>query len=70
VVAPAGTPRNVIDVLNTEIARALHAPDVREKFTASGLEAIGGTPEEFGAFLRAETAKWAKVIKAANIKAE
>ena len=39
-------------------------------FTASGMEAIGGTLEEFGAFLRAETAKWAKVIKAANIKIE
>ena len=39
-------------------------------FNASGMEAIGGTPEEFGAFLRAEAAKWAKVSKAANIKIE
>ena len=39
-------------------------------FTVSGMEAIGGTLEKFGAFLRAETAKWAKVIKAANIKIE
>ena len=70
VVAPAGTPRNIIDVLNTGIARSLQAPDVRERFTASGLEAIGGSPEEFSAFLRAETAKWAKVIKAANIRVE
>ncbi len=70
VVAPAATPRNIIDVLNTEIARSLRAPDVRERFAASGLEAIGGTPDEFGAFLRAETAKWARVIKVANIKVE
>jgi tripartite-type tricarboxylate transporter receptor subunit TctC len=70
VVAPAGTPKSVIDLLNAEIGRSLHAPDVKERFTASGMEAIGGTPEEFGAFLRAETAKWAKVIKAANIKVE
>ncbi len=70
VVAPAGTPRNVIDLLNAEIARSLQAPDVKERFTTLGMEAIGGTPEEFGAFMRAETAKWAQVIKAANIKIE
>lgn len=70
VVAPAGTPRKIIDSLNAEIGRSLQAPDVRERFTALGMEAIGGTPEEFGAFLRAETAKWAGVIKAANIKIE
>jgi len=70
VVAPAGTPRNIIDALNAEIERSLQAPDVKERFTAIGMEAIGGTPEEFGSFLQAETAKWAKVIKAANIKVE
>ena len=70
VVAPAGTPKNIIDILALEIARSLHAVDVKERFTASGMEAIGGTPDEFGAFLRAETAKWAQVIKAANIKIE
>jgi tripartite-type tricarboxylate transporter receptor subunit TctC len=70
VVAPAGTPRNIIDALNAEIGRSLQALDVKERFTAAGMEAIGGTPEEFGAFMRAETAKWARVIKAANIKVE
>jgi tripartite-type tricarboxylate transporter receptor subunit TctC len=70
VVAPAGTPKSVIDLLNAEIGRSLQAPAVKERFTASGMEAIGGTPEEFGAFLRAETAKWANVIKSANIKVE
>jgi tripartite-type tricarboxylate transporter receptor subunit TctC len=70
VVAPAGTPRKIIDSLNAEIGRSLQAPDIRERFTALGMEAIGGTPEEFGAFLRTETAKWAGVIKAANIKIE
>jgi tripartite-type tricarboxylate transporter receptor subunit TctC len=70
VVAPAGTPRNVIDTLNAEIARSLQGADVRERFTALGMEAIGGSPEEFGAFMRAETAKWAQVIKSANIKIE
>jgi tripartite-type tricarboxylate transporter receptor subunit TctC len=70
VVAPAGTPRDLITLLNKEIARSLEAPDVKERFTAAGVEPIGGTPGEFAAFLRAETAKWASVVKAANIKAE
>ena len=70
VVAPAGPPKAIVDTLAAEIGRGLHAADVKERFTASGMEAIGGSPEEFGAFLRAETAKWAKVIKAANIRVE
>ena len=70
VVAPAGTPRSIVEQLNAAIGRSLQAPDVVERFTAIGMEAIGGTPEQFGDFLRAETAKWAKVIRAANIKVE
>jgi tripartite-type tricarboxylate transporter receptor subunit TctC len=70
VVAPAGTPRAIVDQVNAAIGQALRAPDITERFAAIGMEAVGGTPEEFGAFLRAETAKWAKVIKAANIKVE
>ena len=70
VVVPAATPKNIIAVLNKEIARSLEAADVKERFTAAGMEAIGGTPEEFSSFLRAESAKWAKVVKAANIKPE
>src|SRR5262245_23373322 len=68
VVAPAGTPRAIVDQLNAAIASALRAPDITERFAAIGMEAIGGTPEEFGAFLRAEIAKWANVIAAAGIK--
>ena len=70
VVVPAGTPRNIIELLNVEIGRSLQAPDIKERFAAIGMEPIGGTPEAFGAFLRAETAKWAGVIKAANIRIE
>lgn len=70
VVAPAGTPKNIIELLNTEIRRSLEGADVKERFTALGMEAVGGTPEEFGAFMRAETVKWAKVVKAANIRLE
>jgi len=70
VVVPAGTPKNIIDLLNAEIGRSLQTAAVKERFTALGMEAIGGTPEEFAAFVRAETQKWAQVIKAANIKVE
>ena len=70
VVVPAGTPKAITDTLAAEIGRGIHVSDVKERFTASGMEAIGGTPEEFGAFLRAETSKWARVIKSANIKIE
>ncbi|MDB5807919.1 MAG: hypothetical protein JWN94_41 [Betaproteobacteria bacterium] len=70
VVAPAGTPKAIVDLLAQEIGRSLHLADIKERFTASGMEAIGGTPDEFGAFLRAETTKWARVVKAANIKIE
>jgi tripartite-type tricarboxylate transporter receptor subunit TctC len=70
VVAPAGTPKSILDRLNAEIGRTLNAPDVRERFTTLGFEALGGTPEEFGAYMRAETVKWAGVIRTANIKLE
>lgn len=66
-VAPAGTPRPVIDTLNAAMTKALNSPGMREK-----LEALGGlpspdTPEQLGRFLRGEIEKWARVIKAANI---
>ncbi|HKA45110.1 MAG TPA: tripartite tricarboxylate transporter substrate binding protein [Burkholderiales bacterium] len=68
IVTPAGTPRNIIERLNAEITRTLNAPDVKERFTTLGFEALGSTPDEFGAFMRAETVKWAEVIRTAKIK--
>lgn len=65
---PAGTPRPVIDRLHQEIARSLRAPDMRGRLTSLGLTAVGSTPEEFGAYMRSETEKWAKVIKTMGIK--
>jgi tripartite-type tricarboxylate transporter receptor subunit TctC len=70
VVAPAGTPRNIVMLLNKEIARSLDAPDVKERYAALGMESIGGSPEDFGKFLRAETEKWTKLVKDAQIKSE
>lgn len=71
VVAPSGTPRNIVDRLNEEIARGLDAPDTREHYSRLGMEPFApNTPEEFGAFLRAETVKWREVIRTAKIKLE
>jgi tripartite-type tricarboxylate transporter receptor subunit TctC len=66
--APAGTPRAIIDRLNAVIVRVLPLPDVAERLAGDGSEFGKNTPEEVSAFLRAEQAKWAKVIKATNIK--
>lgn len=66
--APAGTPRAIIDRLNAVIVRVLPLPDVAERLAGDGSEFGKNTPEEVSAFLRAEQGKWAKVIKATNIK--
>jgi len=68
--APAGTPKEVIARLNKEVVAILRQPDVRERFAKDGAEVIAGTPEAFDAYIRAEAVKWAKVVKAAGIKPE
>ncbi len=70
VLAPAKTPRPIIDKLNTEIVRILHSPDVQNRLVADGSEAVGSTPEQFGNHIKSEVAKWGKVIREAGIKAE
>ena len=69
-VAPAGTPREVIVKLNTEVLKVLAMPDVRERFLAQGVEPMGSTPEQFGEHIRAQMAKWGKVVKDAGVQAE
>jgi tripartite-type tricarboxylate transporter receptor subunit TctC len=68
--APAGTPRPVLDILHREIVKAYNAPEVKKQVLETGSEVVGDTPEEFAAFVRAESAKWSKVIRDANIKPE
>jgi tripartite-type tricarboxylate transporter receptor subunit TctC len=68
VLAPAGTPRPIIERLHRNVAAALRAPDMKQQLAAEGAEVVAGTPEEFSAYLRSETEKWARVIKAAGIK--
>ena len=68
--APAGTPRDIIMRINTETARAIKEPDARERLYAIGSEPLANTPEEFAAFIQSEIVKWAKVVKAAGIRVE
>ncbi|MEQ1773950.1 MAG: tripartite tricarboxylate transporter substrate binding protein [Burkholderiales bacterium] len=66
--APAKTPMPIIAKLNTEVARILSTPDVKKIFSNEGAEAVGNSPEAFAAIVKAETAKWAKVVKTAGIR--
>ena len=66
--APAGTPASIVDKLHRETVKALAAPDVRTKFDALGMVAIGNSPAEFAAVIKAEIPYWEKVIKAIGLK--
>lgn len=68
--APAGTPRDVVAKLHKGVVFALQDATVKERFQASGADPVGNTPEEFAAALRTDMVKWAKVVKAAGITAE
>lgn len=68
--APAGTPKAVVAKLAAETTRILALPDVRERMLAAGVEPVGGTPEQFAAFIGSEMVKWGKVAKAAGIEPE
>jgi tripartite-type tricarboxylate transporter receptor subunit TctC len=69
-VAPAKTPRAIVDRLNTVLLKALAAPDVREKMEALGTDLVGSSPEQFTEWLRAETQRWGKVIREQKITLE
>jgi tripartite-type tricarboxylate transporter receptor subunit TctC len=70
ILVPAGTPRPVIDRLHQEITRAIRAPEMKDKLTSEGLEVVASAPAEFASHIKAETEKWAKVIKTMGIKPE
>jgi tripartite-type tricarboxylate transporter receptor subunit TctC len=69
-VAPAGVAPGIVGKVSAEVARIVQLPDVARRFQLDGAEAVGSTPKEFAAFLRAEMQKWSKVIKEAGIKPE
>ncbi len=68
VLLPAGSPKAIVDKLNADTVKALADPDVKKRFADLGVEAVSSTPEQFAAFIRDEMAKYAKLIKEANIK--
>ena len=70
VLAPAGTPRAIVEQLNREIVRIVRAPQFAEQFAPEGIVPVGNTPEQFMQIMRSDIAKWAKVIKAAGIRGE
>ena len=67
---PAGTPAAAVNRLHAEILKSINNPDARTKLVALGFDPVGSTPKEFAAFRKAEEARWARVIKDANIKME
>jgi tripartite-type tricarboxylate transporter receptor subunit TctC len=70
ILAPAGTPRAVIERVHREAVKVLQSTDIRERLRADGADPAASSPEEFAAFLRSETVKWAKVVKAVGIQPE
>ena len=67
---PAATPADVRNRLHTEVVKILRAPDIKERLLSMGAEPVGSTQEQFAAFIKSEVAKWGKVVRDANIKAE
>ena len=70
ILAPAGVPRDIINRLNAELNKAIATPDLKEKFASNGVDPLGGTPEQFGSYIRSESVRFGRVIKDAGIKAE
>jgi len=70
VLAPAATPRPIIARLNAELIRVMHAPDLKERFAATGTEPRTSTPDEFADYIRQEIVKWGKVVREAGLKAD
>lgn len=70
ILAPAGTPPEIVNKLQQEIARSLATPAIKEKMVAQGAEPVGNTPEQFSELIQAETKKWAKVVKDSGAKVD
>ena len=70
ILAPVGTPQSVVKRLNAELVKVMHAPEMKEKLTATGTEPLTSTPEEFAAYIKREIVKWRDVIRRAGVKAD
>lgn len=67
---PAGMPREVAIKISSDVARVLKVPEMRDRFVAQGADPVGSTPDEFAAYMRAETAKWARLVKTSGARAD
>jgi tripartite-type tricarboxylate transporter receptor subunit TctC len=70
ILVPAGTPKDIISLLQREVAKIIAAPEMKARLAELGYEPVASTPDEFGARIKNEIATWAKVIRAAHIKPE
>jgi tripartite-type tricarboxylate transporter receptor subunit TctC len=70
VLLPAGTPKVIADKFHTDLVKVMQDPEVKAKFASLGVDAVSGSPEQFGAYMKSETAKYAKLVKDAGIRAE
>ena len=70
IIAPAATPRAIVNKINADMNKVLDMPEVRERIVAQGNQVGGGSPEEFGALIQSEMAKWGKVVREAGIRAD
>ena len=70
ILAPAGTPREIVTRLNGELVKIIAMPDTKEKMQNAGFEPLSSTPEKFAEFIKTEIVRWGKVIKDANISIE
>jgi tripartite-type tricarboxylate transporter receptor subunit TctC len=70
ILAPAGTPKEIVARLNAEMVRIMRSPEVADRFAKAGVEVVASTPEFFGDFVKSEVARWAKVVQDAGIKAD
>ena len=70
ILAPAGTPREIIARLNTEMVKIMRTPEIADRFAKAGVDVVASSPESFSDFLKSEVARWAKVVQDANIKAD
>jgi tripartite-type tricarboxylate transporter receptor subunit TctC len=70
ILAPAGTPREIINRLNSEIKKALASPDLKERLANSGVDPLTSTPEQLASYIKSETVRYAKIIKDSGITAQ